>query len=77
MYTLLPLTGSTNPIGKCKQSKDSYVKLIPVQQAQVAKYALASDNKTAILLRYMKEFQTETKIGFCQLACGMQNMCQN
>ena len=61
MHTLLPLTGSTNPVGKCKRSKDSCVKLIPVQQAQVTKYALASDNKTAILLRYMKEFQTETK----------------
>ena len=42
MHTLLPLTGSTNPggarDGECKQSQDSYVKLIPVQQAQIAKY---------------------------------------
>ena len=48
-----------NPGGECKQSQDSYVKLIPVQQAQIAKYALASGNKAAILLRYTKEFQTE------------------
>ena len=32
---------------------------MPVQKAQIAKYALASGNKAAILLRYMKEFQTE------------------
>ena len=56
MHTLLPLTESTNP---GKQSRDFYVKLIPLQQAQIAKYALASGNKAAILLRYMKEFQTE------------------
>ena len=35
------------------------VTLIPVQKAQIAKYALASGNKAAILLRYTKEFQTE------------------
>ena len=56
MHTLLPLTESTNPGGpsrgrECKQSRDFYVKLIPVQQAQTAKYALASSNKAAILLR--------------------------
>ena len=45
--------------GKCKQSRDSYVKLTLAQQAQIAKYALASGNKAAILLRYTKEFQTE------------------
>ena len=65
MHTLLPLTESTNlggsPGGECKQSRDFYVKLIPVQQAhvQIAKYALASGNKAAILLRYTKEIQTE------------------
>ena len=64
MHTLyLPLTESTNPGGarggESKQSRDFYVKLIPVQQAQIAKYALASGNKVAILLRYTKEFQTE------------------
>ena len=63
LLALLPLTESTNPGGarggECKQSRDSYVKLMPVQQAQIAKYALASGNKAAILLRYMKEFQTE------------------
>ena len=48
-----------NPGGECKQSRDSYVKLMPVQQVQIAKYALASDNKAAILLKYIKEFQTE------------------
>ena len=32
---------------------------MPVQKAQIAKYALASGNKAAILLRYTKEFQTE------------------
>ena len=36
-------------------------KLTPVQQAHIAKYALANGNKAAIL-RYTKEFQTE----FCQ-----------
>ena len=63
LLALLPLTESTNPGGarggECKQSRDSYVKLMPVQQAQIAKYALASGNKAAILLRYTKEFQTE------------------
>ena len=63
MYTLLPLTESTNPGGspgdECKQSRDFYIKSIPVQQAQIAKYALASGNKAAILLRYTKEIQTE------------------
>ena len=43
MHTLLPLTESTNPVGarggECKQSRDSYVKLIPVQKALIAKYA--------------------------------------
>ena len=57
MYTLLallPLTELTNPggarDGECKQSRDSYVKLMPVQKAQIAKYAIASSNKAAILL---------------------------
>ena len=77
MHTLSPLTESTIPTGECKQSRDSYVKLIPVQQAQIAKYVLASGNKTAFLLRYTKEFQTETKKEFCWLACEKQNMCQN
>ena len=54
MHTLLLLTESKNPDSKCKQSQDSYVKFIPVQQAQIAKYALASGNKAAILLRYMR-----------------------
>ena len=36
------------------QSRDCYIKLIPVQQAQIAKYALANGNKAAILLRYMR-----------------------
>ena len=62
MHTLLSLTESTNPGGarggECKQS---YVKLMPVQRAQIAKYALASGNKTTILLRYTKEFQVEIK----------------
>ena len=30
-----------------------------MQQAQIAKYALANGNKAAILLRYTKELQTE------------------
>ena len=30
-----------------------------MQQAQIAKYALASGNKAAILLKYTKEFQNE------------------
>ena len=77
MHTLSPLTESTNPVSECKQSQNSYVKVIHVQQAQIAKYVLASGNKTAILLRYMKESHTETKKEFCWLACGKQNMCQN
>ena len=44
MNTLLPLTESTNlggvRGGKCKQSRGSYVKLMPVKKAQIAKYAL-------------------------------------
>ena len=63
MHTLLPLTESTTPGGarggECKQSRDSCVKLMPVQKAQIVKYALASGNNAAILLRYTKEFQTE------------------
>ena len=55
MHTLLSLTESTNTGGarggEFKQSQDSYVKLIPMQQAQIAKYALTSGNKAAILLR--------------------------
>ena len=37
------------------------MKLTPVQQAQIAKYALANGNKAAIL-RYTKEFQTVIKM---------------
>ena len=59
MHTLLALliyyhrlTESANPDGarggECKQSRDSYVKLMPVQKAQIAKYALASSNKARI-----------------------------
>ena len=60
MHTLLPLTESTNLGGRgVVNVQDSYVKLIPVQKALIAKYALASGNKAAILLRYTKEFQTE------------------
>ena len=63
MHTLLSLTDATNLGGardvECIQSQDSYEKLITVQQAQIAKYALASGNKATILLRYTKEFQTE------------------
>ena len=46
--------------GEDKQSRGFYVKLTSVQQAQIAKYALANSNKAAIL-RYTKEFQTEIK----------------
>ena len=66
LLALLPLTESTNPGGarggECKQSRDTYVKLMPVQKAQIAKYALASSNKAAILLRYMKEFQKMSSV---------------
>ena len=59
MHKLLPLTEPTNlvsaRVSESKQSRDSYVKLIPVPQAQITKYALASGNKVAILLRYTKE----------------------
>ena len=65
LLALLPLTKLTNPGGarggECKQSRDSYVKLMPVQKAQIAKYALASSNKAAILLRYIKEFSSENE----------------
>ena len=60
LLALLPLTESTNPSGarggECKQSRDSYVQLMSVQKAQIAKYALASSNKATSLLRYTKEF---------------------
>ena len=49
----------------------AYVKLIPVQQAQIAKYALAIGNKATILLRYMKEFQTE--MNYKMSSVSMQN----
>ena len=43
MYTLLPLTKSTNPGGarggECKQSRDYNVKLMPVQKAQIESVA--------------------------------------
>ena len=44
--------------------------LIPVQQAQIAKYALAIGNKATILLRYTKEFQTE--INYIMSSVSMQ-----
>ena len=66
LLALLPLIESTNlggaRGGECKQSRDSYVKLMPVQKAQIAKYALASSNKAAIVLRYMKEFQKMSSV---------------
>ena len=74
MHTLLPLIESTNPggakSGECKQSQGPYVKLMPVQKAQIAKYALASGNKAAIVLRYTKEFQT--KINYKMSSVSMQ-----
>ena len=54
MHTLLPLTESTDPGGECKQSQDSYVKLMPVQKAQIAKYALASGSKAAVSCNSIK-----------------------
>ena len=66
MLALLPLTESRNPGGarggECKQSRDSYIKLMTMQKAQIAKYALASSNKAAILLRYTKEFQKMSSV---------------
>ena len=53
---LTALTESTNPGGAGVVSRGQTL-LMPVQKAQIAKYALASSNKAAILLRYMKEFQ--------------------
>ena len=50
-----------NQGGECKRSRGSHIKLTPVQQAQIAKYALANGNKAAIL-RYTKEFQTQIKM---------------
>ena len=47
--------------GESKRPRGSYVKLIPVQQAQITKYTLANGNKAAIL-RYTKEFQTVIKM---------------
>ena len=35
---------------------------MPVQKAQIAKYALASSNKAAILLRHTKEFQKMSSV---------------
>jgi len=37
-----------------------YVRLMPVQHAQIAKHALAFGNEAAIQ-RYVREFQTELK----------------
>ena len=54
-------TSQQNQGGECKRSRGSYVKLTPVQQAQIAKYALANGNKAAIV-RYTKEFQTQIKM---------------
>ena len=47
--------------GERKRSRGSYVKLTPVRQAHIAKYALANGYKAAIL-RYTEEFQTEIKM---------------
>ena len=50
-----------NPVNNSRvvnlNAQGFYVKLTPVQKAQIAKYALANGNKAAIL-RYTKEFQT-------------------
>ena len=68
MHKLLPLTEPTNPVsarvGESKQSRDSYVKLIPVPQAQIVEYALASGNK---------EFQTEYKMS--SVSMWKANIC--
>ena len=51
-----------NPVNKSRVvNVGSYVKLTPVQQVQIVKYALTNGNKAAIL-RYTKEFQTEIKM---------------
>ena len=34
--------------GECKWSQGSYVNLTPVQQANIAKYALANGNKASV-----------------------------
>ena len=47
--------------GESKRPRGSYMKLAPVQQAQIAKYALANGNKAAIL-RCTKVFQTVIKM---------------
>ena len=39
---------STNPAGESEQPQGSFVKLTPVQQAQIAKYALVNGNKAGI-----------------------------
>ena len=66
LLALLPLTESTNPGGarggECKQSRESYVKVNACAKAQIAKYALASSNKAAIVLRYTKEFQKMSSV---------------
>ena len=55
MHTLLSAQSSQQiQGGECKQPRSSYAKLTPVQQAQIAKYALANENKVANL-RYTKE----------------------
>ena len=43
-----------------ERTRGSYVRLTPVQHAQIAKHALAFGNKAAIR-RYAREFQTEIK----------------
>ena len=49
------------PAEESKRPRGLYLKLTPVQQAQIAKYALANGNKAAIL-RYTNEFQTVIKM---------------
>ena len=41
--------------------RGTYIKLTAVQQAQIAKYAVANGNK-ATIRRYTKEFSTEIKL---------------
>ena len=43
-----------------KRKRGSYVRLMPVQHAQIAKHALTFGNKAAIR-RHAREFQTEIK----------------
>ena len=51
---------SSGTSGGAKRGRGTYIKFTPVQQAQVAKYAVENGNKAAIC-HYSKEFHSDIK----------------